>query len=148
MPLMLCLQNLFLSPSLFLPFSLKILIPPLWGFSSLIQHPSIDNGLTLVNHLGLHLSAVPSDIPLPFLLVALAKMKLFTCLLYINAAGKVAPLHLMRQLWLPPECLAFSFYLGRFLTVYRACVGLPFGASEETLLLGRSLNMSDPTRLG
>ena len=75
-------------------------------------------------------------------------MTLFTCLLYINAAGKVASLHLMRQLRLPPECLAFSFYLGRFLTVYKVGVGLPFGASEETLLLGRSLNMSGPTGFG
>ena len=54
----------------------------------------------------------------------------------------------MRQLWLPPERLAFSFYLGQFLTVYSACIGLPFGASEETLLLGRPLNKPGPTRLG
>ena len=91
---------------------------------------------------------VPSDIPLLFLWVALAKIILFSCPFYINAVGKVAPLHLMRQLWLPPERLAFSFYLGRFLTVYRACVGLPFSASEETHLLGRPLNKSGPTRLG
>ena len=80
--------------------------------------------------------------------VALAKITLFSCPLYINAAGKIASLHLMRQLWLPPERLAFSFYLGRFLTVYKACVGLPSLWSEETLLLGRPLNKPGPTGLG
>ena len=91
---------------------------------------------------------VPLDIPLLFLWVALAKIILFSCPLYINAAGKVASLHLMWQLWLPPERLAFSFDLGRFLTMYRACIGLPFGASEETLLLERLLNKPGPTGLG
>ena len=91
---------------------------------------------------------VPSDIHLIFLWVALAKITLFTCLLYINAAGKVASLHLMRQLWLPPGRLTFSSCLGWFLTVCRVYVGLPFGVSEEALLLGRPLNKSGPTGLG
>ena len=81
---------------------------------------------------------VPSDICLIFLWVVLAKITLFTCLLYINAAGKVASLHLMRQWWLPPGRLTFSFCLGWFLTMDRACVGLPFSVSEETLQIGRA----------
>ena len=91
---------------------------------------------------------VPSDIHLIFLWVALAKITLFTCLLHINAAGKVAFLHLMRQLWLPLGSLTFSSCLGWFLIVCRAYVGLPFGVSEETLLLGRPLNKLGPTGLG
>ena len=91
---------------------------------------------------------VPLDIHLIFLWVALAKIILFTCLLYINAVEKVASLHLMRQLWLPPGCLTFSSCLGWFLTVCRVYVGLPFGVSEEALLLGRPLNKSGPTGLG
>ena len=83
---------------------------------------------------------VPSDIHLIFLWVALAKITLLTCLLHINAARKVASLHLIRQLWLPPGRLTFSSCLGWFLTVCRVYVGLPFGVSEEALLLGRSLN--------
>ena len=42
---------------------------------------------------------VPLNIHLIFLWVALANVTLFACLLHINAAGKVASLHLMRQLW-------------------------------------------------
>ena len=91
---------------------------------------------------------VPSDIHLIFLWVALAKITLFTCLLYINAAGKVASLHLMQQLWLPPGCLTFSSCLGWFLTVCGVYVGLLFGVSEEAPLLGRPLNKSSPTGLG
>ena len=52
--------------------------------------------------------SVPSDIHLIFLWVTLANVTLFACLLHINAAGKVASLHLMRQLWLPPRRLIFS----------------------------------------
>ena len=93
---------------------------------------------------------VPSDIHLIFLWVALANVTLFTCLLHINAAGKVASLHLMRQLWFPPRRLTFSsFFLfceahptthicsGWFFTVNRAHIGPVFGMSEETFLLGR-----------
>ena len=54
----------------------------------------------------------------------------------------------MRQLWLPPGRLTFSSCLGWFLTVCRVYVGLPFGASEEALLLRRPLNKSGPTGLG
>ena len=66
---------------------------------------------------------VPSDTPLILLWVALANVILFVCLLYINAAGKVASLHLMRQLWLPPGRLTLSICLGWLLTVDRAYVG-------------------------
>ena len=50
---------------------------------------------------------VPSDIFLILLWVALANVILFTCLLHINAAEKVAFLHLMRQLWLLPDAIPF-----------------------------------------
>ena len=53
---------------------------------------------------------VPSDIHLIFLWVALANVTLFACLLHINAARKVASLHLMRQLWFFPGCLTFSSF--------------------------------------
>ena len=45
---------------------------------------------------------VPSDIYPTFLWVAVAKVTLFACPLHINAARKVASMHLMRQLWFPP----------------------------------------------
>ena len=51
--------------------------------------------------------SVPSDISLILLWVALANVTLFVCLLHINAAEKVAFLHLMRQLWLLPDVLHF-----------------------------------------
>ena len=54
---------------------------------------------------------VPLDIHLIFLWVALANLTLFTCLLHINAAKKVASLHLMRQLWLLLGRLTFSSFL-------------------------------------
>ena len=54
--------------------------------------------------------SVPSDIHFIFLWVALANVTLFACLLHINVAGKVASLHLMRQLWLPPGRLIFSSF--------------------------------------
>ena len=50
---------------------------------------------------------VPSDIFLILLWVALANVILFACLLHINAAEKVAFLHLMRQLWLLLDALCF-----------------------------------------
>ena len=120
-------------------------------FSSISQSPLHEDFLLLYSTLklirALHLLTiwtftwvpVPSDIHLIFLWVALAEIILFTCLLYINAARKVASLHLMRQLWLPPGRLTFSSCLGWFLTVCRVYVGLPFGVSEEALLLGRPL---------
>ena len=46
---------------------------------------------------------VSSDIHLTFLWVAVTKVALFACPLHINAARKVASLHLMRQLWSPPR---------------------------------------------
>ena len=104
---------------------------------------------------------VPSDIHLIFLWVALANVTLFAYLLHINAAGKVASLHLMRQLWLPPRRLTFSSFfllceaypttyisLGWFFTVDRAHIGPIFGVSEETFLLGRLLNKLGLTGLG
>ena len=54
---------------------------------------------------------VPSDIYLIFLWVALANVTLFACLLHINAAEKIASLHLMRQLWLLPGRLTLSAFL-------------------------------------
>ena len=53
---------------------------------------------------------VPSDILPTSLWVAVAKVTLFAYLLHINAARKVASLHLMRQLWSPPRHpILFSF---------------------------------------
>ena len=78
----------------------------------------------------------------------MANVILFAYLLYINAAGKVASLHLMRQWWLAPGRLTFSFCLGWFLTVCRAYVELSFGVSEETLLLGRLLKQTGLHRIG
>ena len=140
--------RILFSLSLFLTFSLNFPIPIHGDFLLLYSILQLIMALHLLTIWASTWVPVPSDIPLLFLWVGLAKITLFSCLLYINAAGKVASLHLMRQLWLPPEHLAFSFYLGRFLIVYRECVGLPFGASEETLLVGHPLNKLDPTGLG
>ena len=95
---------------------------------------------------------VPSDIHSIFLWVALANVTVFACLLHINAAGKVASLHLMRQLWFPPGRLTFSSFfllceahpithicLGWFSTMDWAHIGPVLGTSEETFLLGRLL---------
>ena len=145
---MLCLQNSFLSPS-FPSFFLSISWSPLHGdFLLLYSILKLIRALHLLTIWKFTWVLVPSDIHLIFLWVALAKITLFTYLLYINAAGKVAFLHLMRQLWLPPGRLTFSFCLGWFLIVCRAYVGLPFGVSEEALLLGRPLNKSGLTGLG
>ena len=104
---------------------------------------------------------VLSDIHLIFLWVALANVILFACLLHINAVGKVASLHLMWQLWLPPGRLIFSSFfllckayptnyicLGWFFIVDRAHIGPIFGVSEETFLLERLLNKLGSTGLG
>ena len=81
---------------------------------------------------------VLSDIHLIFLWVALANVTLFACLLHINAAEKVASLHLMRQLWLLFGRLTFSSFLlcvahptthvclGWFFTVEGAHIGPMF----------------------
>ena len=90
--------------------------------------------------------SVPSDIHLIFLWVALANVTLFAYLLHINAAGKVASLHLMRQWWFPIGRLTFSSFfllcenhptthicLGWFFIVDWVHIGPVFGVSEETL---------------
>ena len=139
------LQNSFTS----LPLFFSILRSPLHGnFLLLYSTLKLIRALHLLTIWTFTWVPVPSDIHLIFLWVALAKITLFTCLLYINAAGKVASLYLMRQLWLSPGRLTFSSCLGWFLTVCRVYVGLPFGVSEEALLLGRPLNKSGPTGLG
>ena len=92
---------------------------------------------------------IPSDIYPTFLWVAVAKVTLFACPLHINAARKVASLHLMRQLWSLPGhpilssfsrlCEACSYYqysLEWFLIMDRVHVWSIFGTSEETFLLG------------
>ena len=92
---------------------------------------------------------VPSDIYPTFLWVAVAKVTLFVCPLHINAAKKVASLHLMRQLWSPPGhlilssfsrlCEARPYYqysFEWFLIMDRVHVWSIFGTSEETFLLG------------
>ena len=104
---------------------------------------------------------VPSNIYLIFLWVALANVTLFTCLLHINAAGKVASLYLMRQLWFLPGHLTLSSFflpceahptthvcLGWFFTMDRAHIGPVFGMSEETFLLRHLLNKLGSTGLG
>ena len=95
---------------------------------------------------------VSSDIYPTFLWVAVAKVTLFVCPLHINAARKVASLHLMRQLWSPPGHLILSSFFRLcearpynqysfewFLIMDRVHSGSIFGTSEETFLLGHLL---------
>ena len=98
------LLNSFNSPSLFIQFSDPLFMgisPLLYSLLKLIRvlHLLFIWTFTWV--------PVPSDIFLIFLWVALANETLFTCLLHINTAEKVAFLHLMRQLWLLPDVLRF-----------------------------------------
>ena len=87
--------------------------------------------------------SVPSDIHLIFLWVAMANVTLFACLLHINAAEKVASMHLMQQLWLLLGRLKFSSFLlfkahptthvclGWFFTVEGAHIGPIFMCSRR-----------------
>ena len=135
--------------SLFLQFP----IPSSWGFLLLYSLLKLIRTLHLLTIWTFTWVPVPSDIHLIFLWVALANVTLFACLLHINATGKVASLHLMRQLWFPLGCLTFSSFfllceahptthicLGWFFTVDGAHIGPVFGVSEETFLLRRLLN--------
>ena len=54
----------------------------------------------------------------------------------------------MRQLWLPPERLAFPFDLGRFLTMWRACVGLPIWCVWGDTPPRTPLKQARPNRIG
>ena len=105
------LQNSFTSLSLFLSFS-SILRSPLHGdFLLLYSLLKLIRTLHLLTIWTFTWVPVPSDIFLIFLWVALANVTLFACLLHINAAEKVASLHLMRQLWLLFGRLTFSSFL-------------------------------------
>ena len=101
--------RILLSLSLF--FSSKLFRFPLHGdFLLLYSLLKLIRTLHLLTIWTLTWVPVPSDIHLIFLWVALANVTLFACLLHINAAGKVASLHLMRQLWLPPGHFIFSSF--------------------------------------
>ena len=97
-----------LSPlSLFLSFSSILRSPLHGGFLLLYSLLKLIRTLHLLTIWTFTWVPVPSDIFLSFLWVALANVTLFTCLLHINAAEKVAFLHLIRQLWLLPDVLHF-----------------------------------------
>ena len=97
--------------SLSLLFSSKLFRSPLHGdFLLLYSLLQLIKALHLLTIWTFTWVPVPSDIHLIFLWVALANVTLFACLLHINAAGKVASLHLMRQLWFLPRRLTFSSF--------------------------------------
>ena len=112
-----------ISAPLALVIDYRLLSPLSLSFSSILWSPLHGDFLPLYSLLKLirtlHLLTiwtftwvpVPSDIFLIFLWVALTNVTLFACLLHINAAEKVASLHLMRQLWLLSRRLTFSSFL-------------------------------------
>ena len=90
------------SLSLFLLFFLPPFFfrPPLHGDSFLLYSSlQVIRTLHLLIIWAFTWVLIPSDISPVFLWVVVAKVTLLACLLHINAARKVAALHLMWQLW-------------------------------------------------